>query len=179
MKRPPSSGQHFRIGSSSSVPSLRTTSWHGASFTVFGIRSLSRLTSGSSLSASRMPFGHRRRHELVDLAREVVELLDAKRQAHALERAEDVRRHRHVEAGGLLEQQRRTAAGRLARAIGDGGDLEIGADRLGHARQQLAAIEVGEEVVEIWVHARACLSRSHEAADRNRIVSDFVIFVSS
>src|SRR5580765_2143087 len=57
MKRPPSSGQHVRIGISSSEPSLRTTSWHGASFTVFGNRSLRRLTSGASLSASNSPFG--------------------------------------------------------------------------------------------------------------------------
>ena len=56
-KRPPSSGQHLRIGNSSSVPSLRTTSWHGAVETVFGMRSLSRPTSGISLSASSIPLG--------------------------------------------------------------------------------------------------------------------------
>ena len=42
---------------SSRVPSLRTTSWHGPSFTVFGIRSRRRLTVGSSFSASSMPLG--------------------------------------------------------------------------------------------------------------------------
>ena len=45
-----------------------TTSWHGASLTVFGIRSRSRPTIGSIFSASSMPAGHLRRHQLVDLA---------------------------------------------------------------------------------------------------------------
>ena len=57
MYGPPSSGQHFRIGSASSVPSRLTISWHGASFTVFGIRSRSRPTIGSIFSASMMPSG--------------------------------------------------------------------------------------------------------------------------
>ena len=54
---PPSSGQHLRIGSESSVPSRSTISWHGASLTVFGIRSRSRPTIGSIFSASMMPSG--------------------------------------------------------------------------------------------------------------------------
>ncbi len=57
MYGPPSSGQHVRIGSSSSVPPFCTTSWQGASFTVFGIRSPSRFTSGSIFRASNMPLG--------------------------------------------------------------------------------------------------------------------------
>ena len=52
---------------------------------------------------------------------------------------------RHVEAGRLLEQQRRTAARRLAGAVGDGGDLEVGADRLRDPREQLPLVEVGDE----------------------------------
>ena len=55
--RPPSSGQHLRIGISSSVPFFLTTSWHGASLTVFGIRSVSRPSIGSIFSASSMPAG--------------------------------------------------------------------------------------------------------------------------
>ena len=39
--------------------------------------------------------------------------------------------------------------GDLAGAVGDGGDLEIGADRLGDARQQAALVEIGEKVVEV------------------------------
>ena len=70
---------------------------------------------------------------------EIVERLHAERQAHPLERSEHVGRDRHVEAGRLFEQQRGSAAGHLARAIGDRRDLEIGADRLADARQQLRA----------------------------------------
>ena len=69
-------------------------------------------------------------------------------------RSEDVGGDRHVEAGGLLEQQRGTAARRLARAVGDGGDLEVGAHRLGDARQQPALVEVGEKVVEVREYIR-------------------------
>ena len=53
---------------------------------------------------------------------------------------------------GLLEQQRRPAARRLAGAIGDGRDLEVRADRFADARQQAALVEIGEEVVEVGVH---------------------------
>src|SRR4029450_11717401 len=54
---PPSPGQHVRIGRSSSVPSRFTTSWHAASFTVFGIKSANRPTTGRSFKASITPFG--------------------------------------------------------------------------------------------------------------------------
>ena len=57
MNRPPSSGQHFRIGSSSSVAFSRTTSWQAASLMVFGIRSFSRAIAGSIFNASTMPCG--------------------------------------------------------------------------------------------------------------------------
>ena len=108
-------------------------------------------------------FGHLRRHELVDFRGEIVERLDAERQAHAFERSEHVAGDRHVEPGGLLEQQRRTAARHLARAVGDGGDLEIRADRLVDARQQLALVEIGEEIVEVCVHRRVItMPRNHE-----------------
>ena len=57
MYGPPSSGQHFRIGNSSSVPSFVTTSWHAASRTVFGMRSARRVTIGAILMTSIMPVG--------------------------------------------------------------------------------------------------------------------------
>ncbi len=55
MKRPPSSGQHLRIGSCSRLarsPSS-TTSWHGASRTTLGPISESSFSRGSILSLSR------------------------------------------------------------------------------------------------------------------------------
>ena len=57
MKGPPSSGQHFRMGISSSVPPSFTTSWHGPLLSVFGIRSLRRPSIGSIFSVSSMPAG--------------------------------------------------------------------------------------------------------------------------
>src|SRR6185503_16995017 len=94
---------------------------------------------------------HLRRHQLVDLFRKIVERFHAERQAHALDRPVDVRRHRDVAARRLLEQQRRAAAGQLAHAIGDGGYLEIRTHWLGDAREELPLVEVGDEVVEIRV----------------------------
>ena len=78
--------------------------------------------------------------------------LDAQRQAHPLGRAEQVGRHRHVEACRALEQQPRTAAGQLAHAVGHGGNLEVGTDALANAREQTAPVEIGDEVVEVWIH---------------------------
>ncbi len=98
-------------------------------------------------------FGHLRRHQLVDLFRQVVERLHAKRQAHALVRSVQVGHRGDVEPGGLLEQQRRSATRELARAIGHRRNLEIGAHRLRHARQQPPFVEVREEVGEIGIHA--------------------------
>jgi len=93
--------------------------------------------------------GRRRRHQLIDLTGEVVELRHAERETHPLERAEHVAGDGHAEAGRLLEQQGRSSARRLARPIGDGGDLEIGADRLGDAHKEFAFVEVFQEFVEI------------------------------
>jgi len=99
---------------------------------------------------------HLRRHQLVDLFREVVERLHAKRKAHALVRAVQVGDCGNIEAGGLLEQQCRTAAGRFASAIGHRRDLEIGAHHFRHAREQAPLVEVGDEVVEVWIHRDLC-----------------------
>ena len=91
----------------------------------------------------------RRRRELLDLAREIVELLDAQRQADARHRAEEIRGDRHRGAGRPLEDAGRPAAGRLAGAVDHGGDLEIGTERVVDARQILAALELGDERVDV------------------------------
>ncbi len=97
-------------------------------------------------------FGHLRRHELVDLLGQIVECLHAEREAHTLVRSVQVRSDRNIVAGWSFEQQCRTTAGDLARAIGDGRDLEVGAHRLHDAREEAAFVEIGDEVVEIAVH---------------------------
>ena len=95
---------------------------------------------------------HLRRHELVDLPGQIVEPVHAERETHPLDRSVQVGRDRDVESRRLLEQQRRPAARHLARAIRHRRDLEVGADRLGDAGEQAAAIEIGDEVVEVGVH---------------------------
>ena len=95
---------------------------------------------------------HLRRHQLVDLAGDLVERGHAEGEAHPLHRAEDVGRHRHVEPGGPLEEERRPAARRLGHAVGHGRDLQVGAHLLADARQLAFLIEHGEESVQIFVH---------------------------
>ena len=137
MNGPPSSGQVFRIGSSSRPPSIFTTSWHGASLTVFGIRSVSRLTSGISFSASMKPLGiggvvsssissARSSSCSTPSARQMRDIDPNRLAATGIDRP-----------GRPLEQQRRPAAGRLADAIDHRGDLEVRTDRLADARQLL------------------------------------------
>ena len=59
---------------------------------------------------------------------------------------------------GLLEQQRRPAAGRLRHAVGHRADLEVRADRLGDPRQLAFLVERGDEGVQIFEHVFAVAS---------------------
>ena len=65
---------------------------------------------GNQLQRIEHALRHRRRQQLVDLARQIVERRNTQRQAHALHGSEGVRRHRHVETGRLLEEERRSTA---------------------------------------------------------------------
>ena len=84
--------------------------------------------------------------------REAVERRHAERHAHPLHRPVQVDRDRHVEALGLLEQQRGPAARRLRHAVGDGADLEVRADRLLDPRQLAILVEGIDEGVQILEH---------------------------
>jgi hypothetical protein len=116
---PPSSGQHFRIGSESSVP-LRST--------IFGTPRPDRLARAAQAD-------HRQYLERVHDARNIcgvisssisaiVERIHAEGEAHPLVGAVDVRRDRDVVAVGFSN----SSAGRRRglRLVGDGGDLEVG-----------------------------------------------------
>ena len=92
---------------------------------------------------------HLRRHHLVDVFGHGVERRRAERETHPFDRAEQIGRNRHVEAGRPLEQQPWAAAGQLADTIGDRCDLQIGVDALADARQQAALVEVGDEIVDV------------------------------
>ena len=96
---------------------------------------------------------HLRRHELVDLLREIVERAHTEREAHALVRSVHIRCDRDVVTRRTLEEQRGPSARQLARAVGDGGDLEIRADRLGDAPKQFALVKIREKIIQVCVHA--------------------------
>ena len=112
---------------------------------------------GQHLQRIHDPFGHVGCHQAVDLCGEIVKRLHAEREAHALHRSVDVRRDGHVEAGWLFKEERGTAARRLARTVDHGRDLEVRADGLGHARQQLAAFEISEKVVQVGIQIQAVI----------------------
>jgi hypothetical protein len=81
----------------------------------------------------------------------VVERLHTERETHPLERSEHVGGHGDVEAGRLLEEERRSTAGHLAGAVGDRGDLQVGTHRFTDAGQQPARIEIREKGVKVGI----------------------------
>ena len=119
----------------------RTTSWHGPDRTVFGIESaidfsfvrpLHLLARGPAAAASRARPASR--------CADLVQALDAEREAHPPLGAELVDQQRVLGALGVLEEQRRPA--RLDGAVDDLGDLEIAGRprrRRGRARPRARA----------------------------------------
>ena len=177
MKGPPSSGQHFRIGSSSSVPSRCTISWHGASFTVFGIRSRSRATIGSIFSASMIPAG---------ICGVISWSISLARSSSVF--TPSARHMRSIDPKTFAATGMSKPAGFSKRSAGPPpGDLHArsmtaaisrsGLTGLGHARQQPALVEIGEEVVKVGVHGSDSKPRSHEDTKNDPLV--FLSFVPS
>ena len=82
------------------------------------------------------------------------DVLRAHPQGHALGRAEQVTEHRHVEAGGLFEQQRRAA---LAQgAVADFGHFQNGRYRGLDALEFTALFQFTDEVAQVAIlHAGA------------------------
>src|SRR5262249_29350837 len=105
---------------------------------------------------------------LVDFVREIIELFHAERETHTLDGAEDIAGNRHVESGRLLEQQRRPAVRRFARTIRHRRDFESRAQRVAHACEQLALVEVLQKFREIRIHRQNVghedtkLTKTHE-----------------
>ena len=94
--------------------------------------------------------------DLAELVGEVVELLDAEGQAHALLGAELVDQERVLRALRVLEQQRRPAG--LDDAVDDLGDLEVGVD-LGRDADELALLlEEGDPFAQVGGRARHAAS---------------------
>ena len=128
-----SPGQQRMIGSASRSTSspVRTISWHAPFETVLGHRVRDRL----ELAERRAPCrrGLRRLHleHALELGGDVVEALDAEREAHAPLGPELVDQERMLGALDVLEQQRRPAG--LDDPVGDLGDLEVRVDLGGDA----------------------------------------------
>ena len=153
MYRPPSSGQHLRIGSDSSEPFFSTTSWHGASLTVFGIRSRSRLTIGSILIASMMPPGIfgvvsssiscARSSSVLTPSAMQIRFIEPKRlTATGTSKPVGRSKSRPGPPPGDFEARSVTAA-----------DLEVRAHGIRNPRELALLVEGGDEVVQIFEHA--------------------------
>ena len=84
---------------------------------------------------------------VLELARDVVEPLDAERHAHPPLGAELVDQQRPVGALGVLEQQRRPAA--LHRPVDDLRDLEVGVDLGGDADELALAFEQADPLAQV------------------------------
>ena len=136
MNGPPSDGQQVMIGSRSRSGGSSTTSWHGPRETVFGDESARRLELPEGAELVGDPLRRRQLEHVRELRRDVVEPVDAEREAHPPLGAELVDQQRMARAAHVAEQQRRPA--RLHRAIGDLGDLEVRVD-LGVDLGELAA----------------------------------------
>ncbi|MNQ86721.1 hypothetical protein D3C85_1019210 [compost metagenome] len=86
--------------------------------------------------------------QLADLA-QLGHLFGAHAQRHAPRRAEQVAEHRHLEAGGVLEQQRRAA---LAQgAVADFGHFQHGGDRRLDALQFAARLQAANEFAQVAI----------------------------
>ena len=105
-----------------------------------------------SFSASMKPFGIGGVVSSSISCGEIVERVDAERETDARHRAEQIGRDRHRMPGRLLEQQRRSAAGDFDTRSMTRGDLEVRAQRLGDARELLAAVELGDEGRDVGEH---------------------------
>jgi len=83
-------------------------------------------------------------------------------------RVDDQRERRHGAVdGGFLEQQCFASAGRFHFAIGQFGDFQFGADRLGNAFQFPGAVKGVDEIAEgIKGHTGARLTESRHGENR-------------
>ena len=82
-----------------------------------------------------------------DALAELVERVDAEREAHAPLGAELVDQQRMLRALRILEEERRAAG--LHGAVDDLRDLEVGIDLGRHANELTLALEQGDPVAEI------------------------------
>ncbi len=134
-----------------------TISWHAPLPTVFARASATDLSFRSPRTFSRSPSGGCISRTSATALRDVVELLDAEREAHPPLGAELVDQQRMLGALRLLEQQRRPAG--LDGSVDDLGDLEIGIDLGRDANEFALALEQRDPLAEI-LHGPSLLDRA-------------------
>ena len=133
IKRPPSLGQHCKIGSASSEASLvLTTCWTGACANL--LRPHARRKQGpqqicAAPQGLAQPLRQPQVDQLAQMLVQFIQILHPQGRGHPLRRAKGIDQHRDLRAGDVLEQQRFILLGRPFRnPVGDLGDFQQGRD---------------------------------------------------
>ena len=150
MKRPPSCGQHFRIGKF--VQRKIVAADHFLARPVGHDLRKERAHLGQlrqHLQFADEPFGHAHFQKLGDARGDFIDRGHFERDLHPPHAGERVDQHRNARALGLFEQQRGAAV--LHAAVGELGDLELGIDFERDALQLVVLFERAHEVAQIGV----------------------------
>ena len=162
MKRPPSSGQHWRMGKSSSEKlSCRMTSLHGPERNFLGKKLAHLGQHGQHLDFVEQPLRRLHVHEHADAIGHFVQFVDVERHAHAVLGTELVdEQFGAAIALNVLKEQRRAAGGvhaarsPLGYAVGDLGDLQDGIGLGLDAHQLSGLVERGDPFPQVLVGQR-------------------------
>ena len=155
MYRPPSCGQHLRIGSADSERSspVWTTSWHGARLTIDGPSPIERSTPSMSparSSVARKPLRQAHVKHGGELVIQLVQVVHAQRPGHPPCRAKGIDEHRHRAARDVFEQQRLVLLdGAFGHAVGDLGDFQFGVNLRADADQLAALLQQSDKLAQI------------------------------
>ncbi len=153
MNGPASPGQQVCTGSrprSTSSP-WRTTSWQAPRLTTLGPGVGDRLQGPQPAHLGGEPFGRLQLEDLRELGSDVVQRVDAEREAHAPLGAELVDQQRDRAAFRLLEEQRRAAGPHGP--VDDLRHLEARVDLGRDADQLLFTLEKGDPLAQVLDHA--------------------------
>ena len=151
------------------VVAASTTSWQAPLRTVFGRESAIDFSFCRPPTLSTSPCGGCISSTSASFAADVVEPLDAEREAHPPLGAELVDQQRMLAALRALEQQRRAAG--LDRAVDDLGDLEVGVDLGGDADELALALEERDPLAQVAQAAPSAASLRAAADQATRISS--------
>ena len=137
---------------------MSTTSWHGAARDGLRQRVGDRLQLLQAAHLVDEPLRRLHLEHVLELRRDVVEPLDAEREAHAPLGAELVDQERVLRALRVLEEQRGAAG--LHRPVDDLRDLEVRVDLGGDANELALALEQANPVAQVGRRGHRGQSRS-------------------